>query len=298
VDRFTALNAFRHAAELGSFARAARHLGLSPAAISKNIGELEADVAARLFHRTTRRMRLTEVGALYYERVARALDDLAEADGALGAMQAEPRGRLRVSAPLTVTLTALSSGLPCFLERHPEVSLDLHLDDRRVDLIEGGFDLAIRGSDALEDSTLVATKLFTMTHVLCGAPAYFEAHGVPQNPRDLADHRLVRFALSGHANRWQFTKAGAVEDVPITGRYAVTSSLAVRDALRAGFGMSMIPRMYVRDDCADGTLVTVLDDWSCNETPIYAVYPSRKYLQPKVRVFLDFLKAELSGADD
>lgn len=177
MDHLTALKVFRQVVEQGGFAAASRQLRLSPAAVSKNIAELEAHVAARLLNRTTRRMSLTEAGRQYYEQVARILDDLNEAELALGPLQQEPSGTLRVSAPLSLSLTLLSAAMPRFLARHPRLSLDLHLEDRRIDLVKEGFDVAIRGSDRLEDSSLVARKLMALEHVLCGAPAYFDQHG-------------------------------------------------------------------------------------------------------------------------
>jgi DNA-binding transcriptional LysR family regulator len=295
MDRMTALNVFRHAVELGSFAAASRHLGLSPAAVSKNIAELEAHLAVQLLNRTTRRMSLTEAGTTYYDRVVRVLDDLADADGALGAMQDSPKGLLRVSAPVTVTLMGLSSAIPAFLDRYPDLTLDLRLDDRRVDIIDERFDVAIRGTDRLEDSSLIARKLTTMPHVICASPAYFERAGLPGAPEDLARHTCIQFPLSGHANEWTFQNGGRSVRVKIDGRYKVTSSLAIRDALRAGFGLSLIPRMYVEDDLAKGRLQTALGDWSPDEATLYAVYPSRRYLVSKVRVFLDFLIAHFGG---
>lgn len=295
MDRLTALTVFRTAVDLGSFAAAARHLGLSPAAVSKNIGELEAHLAVRLLNRTTRRMSLTEAGSLYYERVGQILDDLAEADGALGPLQQRPAGLLRVSAPMTVTLLCLSEAIPRFLDRHPELSLDLRMDDRRVDIVEQGFDLALRGSDSLEDSSLIARKLMTLSHVVCGSPDYFERRGVPQRPDDLQHHDCVQFTLSGHAREWSFRKAGRSVRVPVRGRYKVTSSLAVRDALRAGFGLSLIPWIYVREDIEEGRLLSVLNDWSAVETTLYAVYPSRRHVGAKLRAFLDFLVEEMGN---
>ncbi len=289
MDQMTALRVFRRAAELGSFAAASRDLRLSPAAVSKNISELEAHVGARLFHRTTRRMSLTEAGSVYYERVRGVLDDLADADRALGSMLDSPRGRLRVSAPMTLTLTSLSGALPSFLERYPELALDLHLDDRRVNIVEEGFDLALRGSDKLRDSSLVARRLTTLTHVLCASPSYFERYGEPASPEELTAHRCVQFSLSDHANTWTFKRGKRASEVAVDGPYKVTSSIAVRDALRAGYGISLIPKRYVIEDLRAGRLRTALDDWSCDETRIYAVYPSRRYLVSKVRVFLDFL---------
>ena len=294
MERLTALTVFRQAAELGSFAETSRQLGLSPAAVSKNIGELEAHLAVRLFNRTTRRMSLTEAGALYYDRIIRVLDDLEEADDLLRTTQETPRGLLRVSAPMTVTLICLSTSLPKFLTRYPEVSLDLQLDDRRVDIVEQGFDLALRGSDKLEDSSLIAKKLMGLRHVVCGAPSYFAQHGVPTSPEDLMNHACIQFTLSSHANEWTFESSERTVSVPIHGRYKVNSSLAVRDAIRAGFGLSLIPWIYVREDLEEGCLQTVLDEWSPNEATLYAVYPSKRYVPSKVRAFLDFLAEEMN----
>ncbi|HET8728611.1 MAG TPA: LysR substrate-binding domain-containing protein [Alphaproteobacteria bacterium] len=295
MDRLTALRIFRHVVELGSFAGASRHLGLSTAAVSKNIGELEAHLSVRLLNRTTRRMSLTEAGSLYYARVVRVLDDLEEADSSLRSMQDEPGGLLRISAPMTLTLICLSAAIPKFLDRHPKIAIDLRMDDRRVNIVEEGFDIAIRASANLEDSSLVARKLMAMPHVVCGAPPYFERFGTPQEPAELRNHSCVQFTLSGHVDEWAFRKGDRSVRVPIAGRYRVTSSIAVRDALRAGFGVSLIPWLYVREDVEKGRLRTVLDDWSAVETSVYAVYPSRRHVVAKVRAFLDFLLEELGG---
>lgn len=295
MDRLTALTVFRHVVELGSFVEAGRRLGLSPPAISKNIAELEAHLGARLINRTTRRMALTEEGRIYLEHVTRGLDALAEADQALCPIKAAPSGTLRVSAPMTVTLTRLSAAIPSFLASYPDLRLDLHLDDRRVDIVREGFDLAIRCSDNLGDSSLIARKLAVMPHVLCAAPSYFAVHGEPETPSDLKAHAAVRFSLSGHADAWEFRKDGRIEKIAIDARYSVSSSLAVRDALRAGFGLSLIPRPYVEEDLREGRLQAVLGDWRTVETTLYAVYPSRQHLAPKIRTFLDFLIGTFGG---
>lgn len=252
MDQLTALKVFRTVVEQGSFAAAARQLGLSPAAVSKNIGELEAHLRVRLLNRTTRRMSITEGGQRYFEQIARVLDDLAEADHSLGPLQRMPSGLLRVSAPITFTLTRLSDAIVGFLARHPDMSLDLQLDDRRVDIVKEGFDLAIRGSDRLEDSSLIARRLMPLRHVICASPAYFERVGTPCTPDDLRRHNCVQFTLSGHVNEWEFAREGRIVRVPIDGRYKVTTGLAIRDALRAGFGLSLIPRLYVAEDIARG----------------------------------------------
>ncbi|MFZ2099297.1 MAG: LysR family transcriptional regulator [Oricola sp.] len=289
MNRLLALQVFQQVAELSSFAKAGKRLNLSPSAVSKNIAELEAYTGVRLINRTTRRMALTQEGQLYLEHVLRALDALEEADRTLASRTPNPAGLLRVSAPMTVALTRLSSALPGFLHRYPDIKLDLHLDDRRVDIVREGFDLAIRGSDRLEDSSLIARKLSAMPHVVCAAPSYLEKHGKPLTPKDLRDHTCVRFSLSGHADVWEFRRAGQTESVLVDSRYSVTSSLAVRHALCAGFGISLIPRPYVEAHLISGELVAVLEDWMTVETTLYAVYHSRQHLAPKVRAFIDFV---------
>ncbi|MBV8248560.1 MAG: LysR family transcriptional regulator [Comamonas sp.] len=292
MDRLTALQVFHRVAERGSFAEAGRSLGLSPAAISKNIAELETHVGARLIQRTTRRMALTEEGRLYLEHVRRALDALADADKVLCPIKAAPSGLLKVSAPTTFTLTQISSAIPAFLERYPDLQLDLHLDDRRVDIVREGFDLAIRGSDRLEDSSLVARPLTAMSHVLCAAPSYFERRGRPRTPADLNGLDHIRFSLSGHADVWEFEQDGHMERVAVKARYSVSSSLAVRDAVREGLGISLIPRPYVEDDLRTDRLQAALEDWNTVKTTLYAVYPTRQHVAPKLRALLDFLIAQ------
>lgn len=298
MDHLTALKVFRQVVEQGGFAAASRQIGLSPAAVSKNIAELEAHVAARLLNRTTRRMSLTEAGTRYYEQVARILDDLQEAEQSLGPMQSAPTGTLRVSAPMSLSLIRICPAIPRFLARYPQVSLDLNLEDRRIDIVKEGFDLAIRGTDRLEDSSLVARKLMTLDHVLCGAPSYFKRLGVPVSPQDLLGMERVQFTLSGHADEWTFERGGQTQRVPVRGRYKVSSSLAVRDALRAGFGVSLVPRVYVQEDLAGGALQAVLQDWTPVQTFVYAVYPSRRHMVAKVRAFVDFLVEELGAPRD
>ncbi len=294
MDHLTALKVFRTTAATGSFAGAARQMGLSAAAVSKNIAQLEAHLKVRLINRTTRQMSLTEAGAAYHERLSRILDELSEADAALAPMGSSPGGVLRVSAPLTFALTSLSPAIPEFMARYPNLRLELNLQDSRSDIIGEGYDLAIRGSDRLEDSSLVARRLMTMDHVLCGAPGYFATAGRPARPEDLKAHECVQFTLSGHANKWTFSRAGRSVAVPVDVRYKVSSSIAVRDALLAGFGLSLIPRIYVEHELASGRLQAVLEDWEADKTPVYAVYPSR-HLAAKTRVFVDFLAERFSG---
>lgn len=333
MDRYVAWQVFQQVAALESFSAAGRRLGLSAPAISKNIAALEAHLGVRLINRSTRRMALTDEGRIYLTHLNRGLEALAEAEQALDPLRQQPQGLLRVTAPMGVSLTRLSKQIPDFLAQHPAVQLDLVLDDRRIDLIREGFDLAIRGSDRLEDSSLVARKLADMPHVLCASPAYLQQHGRPSSPVALGGHRLIRFSLSGHADSWTFRRPVAgrqgevgqsshqgiarrrgvqqgaslvskhdqatdhvrgdtseeVETVAVNAIYSVSSSLAVRDALLAGLGVSLIPRLYVEDELKAGRLQALLPDWRPVSTALYVVYPGRHYLSPRVRAFVDFL---------
>lgn len=321
MDRYVAWQVFLQVAALESFAAAGRRLGLSAPAVSKNIAALEAHLGVRLINRSTRRMALTDEGRIYLAHVSRGLEALVEAEQALDPLRQQPQGVLRVTVPMSVSLMRLTKEIPAFLKKYPDLKLDLVLDDRRIDLIREGFDLAIRGSDRLEDSSLVARKLADLPHVLCASPAYLREHGVPASPAALSEHRLIRFSLSGHADSWVFrlpptdqlarrdvspdkpfgrknkvvsvsSRHEAVETVPVHAVYSVSSSLAVRDALLAGMGMSLIPRLYVEDDLRAGRLRAVLPDWAPVSTALYVVYPGRQYLSPKVRVFVDFLMTQ------
>ena len=289
MNRYTALTVFREVAAQHGFAAAARQLGLSAAAVSKNVAELEMHLGVRLFNRTTRRMSLTHEGEQYLAHVQRGLEALREGEQLLMQGMAEPSGLLRVSAPLTVTLLHLATAIPAFLASHPKLELDLDLNDRRVDIVRDGFDVAVRASSSLEDSTLVARKLADMPYVVCAAPAYLAQHGTPQGPNDLRSHRLIRFTPSNTGRTWNFHRSHEQVQVPVVAQYAVNTSLAMREAMLCGYGLSLIPRPYVQADLQAGRLVTVLDDWRTRDVTIYAVYSSRHHLSPKVRVFVDFL---------
>lgn len=295
MDRFTALRVFKHVVELNGFTAAARDLGLSNAAVSKNVNALEDHLGARLLTRTTRRMSLTEAGEAYYQRCARILEDLEEADAVVTSMSAAPRGLLRVTAPMSLGLIRLSGAIPTFLARYPEVKIDLTLDDRVVDLIDGGYDIALGTRSALQDSSLVSRRLGPLPRVVCATPSYLERHGVPETPQDLAHHRCLLFSLMPSPREWSFRREGMEETVHVDGPYSVNSSLTIREALLQSVGITLIPRAYVEDALVNGTLVTVLDDWQPSEQSVYAIFPSARYLSPKVRAFIDFLVGRFSG---
>lgn len=295
MDRLTALRHFRVAAESASFAEASRRLGVSPGAVSKNVSELEAHLDARLFNRNTRRISLTEAGTVYLDRIRHLLDGLEEADRAIAALSGAPTGVLRVAAPVSLSLACFSRVIPRFLAAHPQISIHLDLDDRKVDIVAGGYDVALRGSDRLDDSSLMARKLMDMPHVICAAPAYLSTRGLPAKPEDLRQHECLRYALAGHPGEWILSQGGEPVRVGVSGRFTATSSLAVRDAAVEGLGICLVPTAFVAPELADGRLVRVLRDWEAPVASVYAVYPSRHHLAPKLKAFIDAIMDDARG---
>ena len=290
MNQLTAIRVFKRVVELQGFSAAARDMGLSNAAVSKNIGELESHLGARLLNRTTRRMSTTEAGEAYFQRCVRILEELADADEAMGALQVAPRGTLRVNAPMSFGLLHLATAVPAFLAEYPEVSIDMTMNDRVVDIIDEGFDVAIRAGGPLADSSLISRRLAPVDRAVCGSPAYFERFGIPHTPDDLRDHQCLIYGLSSSPRLWRFTDtAGVPAEVEVDGRYQVNSSVALKQAMLAGIGMNLIPTFAISEELRSGTLKAVLADWRAESQTLYALYPHNRHLSPKVRCFIDFL---------
>ncbi|MCB8876859.1 LysR family transcriptional regulator [Acidisoma silvae] len=293
MDRLSGLDAFVSTADLGSFAAAGRVLGLSPSAVGKAVSKLEEQLGVRLFQRSTRSIRLTEEGSMFHERCRRILDDLGDAEAALARTLEVPRGRLRISSPVA-THHMLMPLLPEFVARYPEVELDLDFNDRIVDLIDEGVDVAIRSGD-LPDSRLMARALRPFRMLLCAAPSYLNRHGVPEVPRDLDSHLAVRFRFpnSGKIQDWPLLlPAGAPEPHP---RAAMTCNNieAVRHAVINGLGIATMPDFLAREPLAAGALRTILDEHMDGPGQFSLLWPSSRNLSPKIRVLVDFLSEKL-----
>lgn len=281
----------------GSFTAAAEHLGLSRSAASKLVSQLEARLGARLMHRTTRRLSLTEVGQAFYSNARRGLQEIAEAEAAVSALQATPRGTLRLNVPMSFGILHLAPAIAAFLARYPEINVDMRLDDRKLDLVEEGFDVAIRIGD-LPDSSLVARRLCTSPHVLCATPDYLRRHGEPRTPDEVRRHNALVFSYSDAPSQWQFTaRDGGTITVPVTGSVRMNNSLALREVLLAHAGLALTPRFVVAADLRAGRLAAVLTDYRLREPPVYALYPERRHLSPKVRAFVEFAAELLSTPD-
>jgi DNA-binding transcriptional LysR family regulator len=288
VDRLASIAAFVRVAANGGFSAAARSLNLSTSTVSGQVQALEASLGVRLLNRTTRRVSLTEIGREYYDRCSQILHDLTEADEAATALQATPRGRLRVYSQqgLDQFIALVSTR---FLGDYPEVSLDLRSGSAMIDLVQEGFDLAIMPASP-SDSSLVKRTLAKWHYVLCGAPAYLSAHPAPQKPFDLAGHNCLLYAHAIFGPEYHFVDhAGNRLVVPVSGNMVTTSIGAMRAAAAAGLGLWMCPPYIVSDLLASGALVPLLTDYERPEMEIVALYPHRRQLSAKVRIFLDML---------
>jgi len=292
MDRLASLRIFAKVVETASFTAAAEKLGLSRAQVSKAVIDLERDLGARLLERTTRRVKVNEVGAAYYERAVRILAELDEADAAVRRLQDAPRGILRVSAPLSFAILHLKPVVTAFLAANPEVSLSLTLGDRFVDLIDEGFDLAIRIAQP-ESSSLIARKIAPARRVLCAAPKYLAQHGRPRTPADLARHRFLPYATGPAARHedWRLNGPDGEHVIRVTGPLASNNGDMLHCAASDGLGIALLPTFIVGPDLQTGVLEVVLPDYTPAELGIYAVYPPNRQLAAKVRAFIDLLAA-------
>lgn len=295
MDTLSAMRSFVRIADSGSLSAAARHLGRSKAAISKQLAELEAHLGVQLLLRTTRQVRLTELGRAYHDRCLQVLADIDALESLVQRNTGAPRGVLRVAGPQTFAELHLTAAMHAFVSRHPELSVHLTLTDRYVDLIDDGIDVAIRVGQ-LDDSSLVARRLASTAIVACAAPAYLALRGVPATPDALSGHALVVDTNLRTPASWRFQQAGRSWNIRAQGQLQVNSAIMVRDLLLAGSGVGLCPEFVVREALASGQLVEVLADYRAYELGVYAVYPQRRHLAERVRVFVEFLVAHFAGS--
>jgi DNA-binding transcriptional LysR family regulator len=289
MDRLTEMEAFASVVDLGGFTDAARKMGLSKSAISKHVSSLEARLGARLLNRTTRRVSPTEIGLAYYDKARQVLDDAGEADAMVTSMQSTPRGSLRLSATSDFGVNHISKALGAFLNRYPEINVNMVLSDRNVDLLSEGFDLAIRIGE-MQDSSLRARKLADTSMRVIGSPKYFYEHGVPQKIDDLAQHKLLHFSNQSSGNSWKITSAsGEKRLIRAGGALTVNDGQSLLQAAEAGLGIAYLPSFLYHEAVEYGRLKAVLPDLPVEQLGIHVVYPPGLYTQPKLRAFIDFL---------
>jgi DNA-binding transcriptional LysR family regulator len=298
MDNLTDIAVFVRVVARASFTLAADDLGLSRAVVSKYMTRLEKRLGARLLHRTTRRLSLTEAGAALFEASRGAIERIEEAESAVAQLSSEPRGRLRVSAPMSFGILHLGNAIADFSRAFPGVSLELKLDDRFVNLVEEGIDVAIRIGD-LTDSSLVARKLSSTRQVVCASPHYLAEHGEPEVPEDLASHNCLLYSYSSAANVWRFRAPDGREvAVAVSGNLRINNGIVEAEAAVAGMGVLMSPAFYVGPLIRARKLKLLLARYKLAELGIYAVYPQRAQVPPKVRAFVDFLAKRFGSKPD
>ncbi|MBW8905516.1 MAG: LysR family transcriptional regulator [Betaproteobacteria bacterium] len=298
MDRVAAMQVFALVVETGSFAKAAERLALSTSAASRHIAELETHLQTRLLNRTTRRVSLTESGRAFYERAVQLLADLAEAEQEASSAAVVPRGTIRLTTSVNFGVRHVAPAIAAFLAEHREVRFDVSLSDRIVDLVEEGFDLAIRiGAPVAEN--LVARKLGETRLVPCASPGYLAEHGAPKTPEDLAEHSCFTYEYVSPRHVWRFRdRSGAERTVRVSGRLHSNNGDLLAEAAASGAGIVFEPAFIVGPEVRAGRLVPLLQDFVPPPVPIYALYPSRKHLSAKVRRFVEFLIERFSHAQD
>ncbi|WP_349359893.1 LysR family transcriptional regulator [Stappia sp.] len=293
MDKLSVMQAFRRIVERGSFARAAEDLGVSPALLSREIKLLEESLGTTLLTRTTRAMSLTDAGRLYYDQTSGILDAVSDVEARIRDGVGVVRGHLKVNTSTSFGQTVVAPMLPGFLDAHPDLRLTLSLDDRVVDMVEGGFDVSIRIRPAMPDSALVARKIGTVRQRIFAAPAYLASAGAPETPDDIRRHRIIGFLLADHLTSWALHGPLGSATLDLDPPVRVGNSLVLRDLLIAGHGIGTLPDFVSREPEATGRLVRVLPDWELPAPEIFAVTASRLGMDAKVTAFLDHLRAAL-----
>ncbi|QRR32442.1 LysR family transcriptional regulator [Hydrogenophaga sp. YM1] len=288
MDKFMEMRAFVAVVESGSFVKAADHLGMSKSAVSRLVGDLEARLGVRLLQRTTRKLSLTEEGDVFRERCTELLSDVEEAEAEITARIGEAAGQLRVNVPVTFGMLYLAPLWPTFMERNPKVMLDVTIGDRMVDLVDEGYDLAVRIA-RLPSSSLISRRLATTRLVLCASPDYLRRHGVPRQPTDLGQHAVITYALLAMGEHWQFQGPEGEVTVKVSPRMRSNSGDTCCAAALQGQGLVLQPTFLIGPHLLSGALVEVLPRYRSIELGVYAVYPTRKHVSPKVRLMIDFL---------
>ena len=288
MDKLHAMLAFTRVVALGSYAEAGRQLGLTRSAVSKGVIELEQTLGARLLDRTTRKIGVTEAGMAYYERCLAILADIEETELQVSRLHDEPKGTLKLNAPMSFGILHMGLAVAEFMELYPDLNIELTLNDRFVDPIEEGFDVTIRIAE-LQDSSLIACKLSPCRRVLVASPDYIRRRGLPETPGDLTSHLCLNYGHTTLLQRWHLKHADDVTAIPINSRLCSNNGDILRDAALAGHGITKLPTFLVGDDIETGRLQIVLPDYTPTELGIYALYAPNKYLAAKTRVFIDFL---------
>ena len=295
AGRLAELQTFVRIVEAGSITAAAEQLDIAKSAVSRRLSELEQRLGVQLLNRTTRSIAITESGRSLYERSLRILEDIEEAELSVSRRHCELAGRLRIAAPLSFGVRHLAPAVDAFAHHHPAVEFDLDLNDRRVDLLDEGFDLAIRIAD-LEDSSLIARRIAVTTHVVCASPAYLERHGRPEHPDDLKQHRCLVYGNAPAPGTWRYRIGETWKKVQVPVALRATSGDFLAELASAGQGIVLEPDFIVYRELEQGRLVPLLRRYTWPSLGIYALYPPTRFLSRRVRDFIDFLSQRFANA--
>ncbi|NIL16371.1 LysR family transcriptional regulator [Pseudomonas sp. AN3A02] len=294
MNPFEDMRLFCQVMESGSFTAAAEHLGLSKQFVSRRLIQLEERLGVRLLNRSTRRLDVTPLGQSYYESALRLLSEVEQVEQGISGQNTEPRGTIRLSAPLSFAMAHLGSLLPLFLQRYPHVSVEVDLSDRPVDLISEGYDLVLR-IGTLEDSTLIARRIASVQRVYCASPDYLARRGTPQTPEDLAEHACLPY---GHSRQvqWRFMVKGKPLVLNVSGRMRVNNGELLRDSAIAGLGVTYLPTFIVAEALNDGRLVPLLEAFAPEALALSAVFPQHRQSSRPVQALIEFLRESLALA--
>ena len=295
MSNFHEIQAFTQIVESGSITAAAERLDIAKSAVSRRLAELEARLGVELFHRSTRKLTLTDSGRGFYERTVRILSDLEEAEHAVCQSHHELRGPLKIAAPLTFGLLHLGPAINDFIHAHPQIQVEIDFNDRQVDVIQEGFDVAIRIA-RLADSSLIARSIADIGFVTCASPAYLHAHGTPAKPQDLTMHRCLVYSYQDTPNVWKYRDQNGQDiEVRIQPYLEANNGDYLNSAALAGHGILHQPRFIAYEAIARGTLVPILTDYTIPAVSAYAIYPPTRHLSQRVRTFVDFLVGRFTG---
>jgi DNA-binding transcriptional LysR family regulator len=295
MDKLNSIKAFTKVVQQGSFAAAAREMKLSRSAVSKYVIDLEQELGVQLLVRTTRSASPTENGQAYYERCLAILADLEEADVTVTRLQAEPRGILRVNAPMSFGTLHLGPALSDFMERYAELQIQLILSDQQIDPVQEGFDVTLRIAD-LPSSSLIARKIAPAHRVVCASPSYLQRRGTPQRPSDLREHDCLTYGHLATGKQWKLTGPDGEHWIPIPWTLCTNNAEVLCDAAVRGRGIALLPTFIAAAELRRGSLQTILESYQAPEISIYAIYPETRHLSVKVRVFIDFLIERFGGS--
>lgn len=289
MDKLECMRAFVAVVDAGGFTAAANQLNAAKSAVSQRVSELEKTLSTRLLNRTTRSISLTDTGRIYYEHSVHILSDMRDMESAITDSSTEFSGRLKITAPMSFGLLHLSSAINDFMSLHPEMNLELELNDRHVNLVEEGFDLALRISK-LEDSSLIARQLAPIRRVTVASPTYLASHGIPETPQDLERHNGLVYSHAPKGSYWLYRdNAGKSYSVDVPTRIRVNNGDVLCDVAIAGLGVSILPTFIVSGPIRNGDLVVLLDGYHCRQLSLYAVYPPPRYQPQRVKAFVEFL---------